>query len=92
MITQIVGDLAAYVVVYIIIIAALLFFNIANMPSSEGFGQSGTITDGMTSSVLVAWQMGVMGDFDMFSYSNFRNTTVAKVAFVAFSAFGLLIM
>jgi hypothetical protein len=36
--------------------------------------------------------MGVMGDFDLFSYGNFRNTAVAKVAFVAFSAFGLLIM
>ena len=92
MIKQIMLDIRPYVAVYGVIIAALLFFNIANMPSSEGFGQCGTIAEGMTSSMLVAWQMGVMGDFDMFSYSNFRNTTVTKVAFVAFSAFGLLIM
>lgn len=92
MIIQITLDIRAYVMVYAVIIAALLLFNIANMPNSEGFGQAGTITDGMTSSMLVAWQMAVMGDFDMFSYGNSPNTAAAKVVFVAFSAFGLLIM
>ena len=92
MIKKIVVDIVPYVGVYGIIIAALLFFNIANMPNSKRFGQRGTITEGLTTSFLTAWQMGVMGDFDMSSYGDSPNTGGAKLIFLAFSAFGLLIM
>lgn len=92
MIKQIMLDIVPYMAVYAVIISALLFFNIINMPNSESFGQRGAITEGFGSSVLVAWQMGIMGDFDMSSYGNLRATLVARVVFVAFSAFGFLIM
>ena len=71
---------------------ALLNFNITNMPNSKSFGACGTITEGLSASFLTAWQMGVMGDFDMSSYGDAPNTTAAKLIFVLFSAFGLLIM
>ena len=92
MIKQIVADIGPYVAVYSIIIAALLFFNIVNMPNSKRFGQCGTLTEGLTTSFLTAWQMGVMGDFDMSSYGDSPNTGGAKLIFLAFSGFGLLIM
>jgi hypothetical protein len=85
-------DIGPYVAVCAVIIAALLNFNITNMPNSKSFGACGTITEGLSASFLTAWQMGVMGDFDMSSYGDAPNTTAAKLIFVLFSAFGLLIM
>ena len=92
MTTQIFVDIVPYIAVYSIIIFALVFFNIANMPNSEKFGQCGTITDGLTTSFLTAWQMGVMADFDTSSYGGSSNTGAAKVVFVLFSFVGLLVM
>ena len=92
MIRQIMRDIGPYVAVYSAIVAALLLFNIVNMPNSESFGQSGTISEGMTSSLLVALQMGVMGDFDLSTYGDSPNTVAAKVVFVLFAAFGILLM
>ena len=86
MIRQIAIDIVPYIIVYLIIIVALMCFCIANMPHSEAFGEGDTFTSGVLSSLLVAYQTGVMSDFDVDDYS----TVAAKLVFVLFSGFGIL--
>ena len=88
MIRQIVIDIVPYIIVYLVIIVALMCFCIVNMPHNEGFGEGDTITSGVLSSLLIAYQTGVMSDFDVDDY----NTVAAKLVFVLFSGFGILIM
>ena len=88
MIRQIAYDIVPYIIVYLVIIVALMCFCIANMPHNDSFGEGDTFASGVLSSLLVAYQTGVMGDFDVDEYS----TVTAKLVFVLFSGFGILIM
>ena len=88
MIRQIAIDIVPYIVVYLVIIVALMCFCIVNMPHSEAFGKGDTFISGVLSSLLIAYQTGVMSDFDVDDY----NTVAAKLVFVLFSGFGILIM
>ena len=88
MIRQIAIDIVPYIIVYLVIIVALMCFCIANMPHSKAFGEGDTFTSGVLSSLLIAYQTGVMSDFDVGDYS----TVAAKLVFVLFSGFGILIM
>ena len=88
MIWVIMIDIVPYIVVYLVIIVALMCFCIVNMPYSKAFSDGDTFTGGVLSSLLVAWQTGVMGEFDMADYA----TTASQLAFVLFSGFGILIM
>ena len=81
-------DIRPYIIVYLIIIVALMCFCIVNMPNNEGFADADTITSGVLSSLLVAWETGVMSEFEISSYS----TVMAQLVFVLFSGFGILIM
>lgn len=87
MMKEIATDILPYFAVYSVFIIALLCFCIVNMPSSKAFADSSTITEAIASSLLVAWQMAVMGDFDMDNFS----TVLAKIIFMLFSAVGTLI-
>ena len=86
MIQQIAIDIVPYIIVYLVIIVALMCFCVVNMPHNEGFGERGTFTSGVLSSLLIAYRTGVMGDFDFDDYS----TVAAKLVFVLFSGFGIL--
>ena len=86
MIGVIARDIVPYIIVYLVIIVALMCFCIVNMPHNEGFADADTITSGVLSSLLIAWQTGVMSEFDVDDYG----TAVAKLVFVLFSAFGIL--
>ena len=88
MIHEIAYDIVPYIIVYLVIITALMCFCIVNMPHNEAFGEGGTFTSGVLSSLLVAYQTGVMSEFDFEDYS----TVEAKLVFVLFSGFGILIM
>ena len=88
MIRQIAIDIVPYIVVYLVIIVALMCFCVVNMPQNESFGEGDTFTSGVLSSLLVAYQTGVMSEFDVDEYS----TVTAKLVFVLFSGFGILIM
>ena len=81
-------DIRPYIIVYLVIIVALMCFCIVNMPNSGGFADANTLTSGVLSSLLIAWQTGVMSEFEISSY----NTVMAQLVFVLFSAFGILIM
>ena len=86
MMRQIAIDIVPYIIVYLVIIVALMCFCIVNMPHSEAFGEGDTFTSGVLSSLLIAYQTGVMSDFDVDDYS----TVAAKLVFVLFSGFGIL--
>ena len=88
MIQQIVIDIVPYISIYLVMIAALMCFCIANMPHNESFAGGDTFTSGVLSSLLIAYQTGVMSEFDVDEYS----TITAKLVFVLFSGFGILIM
>ena len=88
MIRVIIIDIAQYLVVYFVMIVALMCFCIINMPHNDGFADGATFTNGVLSSLLIAYQTGVMGEFDADDYS----TVAAKLVFVLFSGFGILIM
>ena len=88
MIGVIARDIVPYIIVYLVIIVALMCFCIANMPNNEGFADGDTFISGVLSSLLIAYQTGVMSDFDVDDYS----TVTAKLVFVLFSGFGILIM
>ncbi len=89
MIRQIAIDIVPFIIVYLVIIVALMCFCIVNMPHSEGFGERDTFTSGVLSSLLIAYQTGVMSEFD---FEDDYSTVTAKLAFVLFSGFGILIM
>lgn len=86
MISQIFIDIIPYTMVYGVIILALVAFCIVDMPVNPAFADSSTITGGVLSSMFLAWQTSVMGDFDVGNYS----TVLAKLVFVLFTAFGNL--
>ena len=79
-------DIQGYIIVYGVIVLALVAFCIVDMPANPAFANSDTITGGVLSSVFLAWQTSVMGDYEIGDY----NTVLAKVVFVLFTAFGNL--
>ena len=83
---QITIDIIPYLCVYALFIIALVMFCIVDMPTNSAFADSNTVVGGVFSSLLLAWQTSVMGDFDIGDY----NTLLAKLVFVMFTGAGNL--
>lgn len=55
-----------YLVFYFVAVFALGFFSIANMPYNAAFTENGQgVGDGLAWSMAVAFQAGVLGDYEM---------------------------
>eukprot|EP01046_Picozoa_sp_COSAG06_P024514 COSAG06_NODE_2001_length_7869_cov_25.334363_4_plen_124_part_00 len=83
---QIAIDIIPYTAVYMVIMLALVAFCIVDMPANPAFAESSTMVGGVFSSMFLAWQTSVMGEYDIADYS----TLASKVVFVVFTAFGNL--
>ena len=56
-----------------VIVLALVMFCIANMPGNQAFGSRGTVVEGLFSTFVLAWQISIIGDFEMENYNTVRN-------------------